>query len=191
MRRAAVALSEDTGVGAVYFSEDEVVTLSQMSAGRLISGLRHGERRESYDIPHTVERRHDADKELRLLSVKPINPSTRGQRNTHHDISQSFSMVNEPTSNQQPHSKQDGHDGQPVLPGPPQGEQETDDVEAAEDEQGPDDRRPQVSRWKGDEAFAAFHVRHPALVGVEGDGDHFTTRAAGCYCMAELVKGYH
>lgn len=111
-------------------------------------------------------------------------------------------MRDEPASNQQPNGQQHRNDGQPIPTRPPKCQQkahaENDtrdftrgDVEPGEDQQRPDNRRPQVSRRQGDCGHAALHVGDAALVGVERDGFHAPACAAGCYRMAEFVEGDH
>lgn len=89
-------------------------------------------------------------------------------------------MNDEPTSNKQSNSKQDGQDGQPVAFPPPEGQQEThsqddagdfasDNVEAAHGEQCADDGGAEIARGQGDGADAAGEVSDATFMGVEGD----------------------
>lgn len=156
------------------------------------------EGRETYNIPDTVERRHDTDEELSLLA-HPIF-DIRGIRKTYHDPSQRLTMDDKPTGNQQPHSKQNGDNRQPIPPRPPKREQKAnpqddtsnlagDNIEPRENQQRPDNRRSQVSSRQSDRADSALHVRDAALVRIEGYGFDSSTGAAGSYRMAKFVKG--
>ena len=109
-------------------------------------------------------------------------------------------MFNKPTSDQQPHRSQNRRNGKPILPRPPQRQQETNperntrdltghDIEPAKDKQGTDERGAQVASGQGDGADTAAHVRDTALARVERDGFNPPARAAGCDCVAEFVEG--
>jgi hypothetical protein len=129
-------------------------------------------------------------------------PEGARARKTYHHKPQRLGMINEPTSNKQPHSEEDGDNSQPVSPRPPKRQQKAarkdeagdlarNDVEATEDEQSANDGRAEVAGRQRDEAFAALHVRHAALVWVELDGDHLASGAACRNGVAELVEGDH
>ena len=109
-------------------------------------------------------------------------------------------MRNEPAPDEQADGEQDGHDGQPVSAAPPEREQEAhadddaghlarDDVEAAEDEQGADERRAKVAGRQRHGVLAALHVRDAALAGVERNALDVATRQDAGDGMAELVEG--
>lgn len=114
----------------------------------------------THNIPHAVQRRHDANEE--------------------HYEAQRLSMSNEPAAGQQSHSQQYGEDGQPVPLAPPERQQEADtqndagdlagdDVEATKREQSSHERRPEVARGQREGGDAAAHVRHTALARIQAD----------------------
>lgn len=97
---------------------------------------------------------------------------------TYDDEAQGLSMLDEPKSDKQSHSEEDGENSQPIPLSPPQGKQEantenkagdfaSDDVETTEDEQCADERRPKVTSRQRDGALAAHHVRHTTFTGVK------------------------
>jgi hypothetical protein len=78
-------------------------------------------------------------------------------------------MLDEPKSYQQTNGEENGHNGQPIFPSPPQSKQEAytqDDardftrnyVEAAEGQQGPNQAGSEVSCGQGDELLSTTHV---------------------------------
>lgn len=158
LRRAAIALGKDARIRLIHLAQDQVVA----------------------DIPHAVQRAHDADKQ-------------------HHEA-QRLGMDNEPAAHQQPDGEQHGQHGQPVTLPPPQRQQEAhaqddggdfagDDVEAAHGEQGADEGRAEVARGEGDCADAAGEVGDAAFVGVEGDGLDAAAGEDGGDGVAEFVEG--
>lgn len=123
----------------------------------------------------------------------------REKRSTYHDKPQRLCVLDKPAGDQQAHSQQDGEDSQPVLARPPQRQEEADaqddacdlardDVEAAEDEQRPNQRGSQVSSWQRDGAHPTAHVCDAAFMGIEGDGLDAAAGAAGCDGVAEFVE---
>ena len=109
-------------------------------------------------------------------------------------------MLDKPTRHQQPHGQQNRNNRQPILPCPPQRQQEahakhntrdlaSHDVESAERQQRPNQTRSKIPGRKRDELLAAAHVRHAAFVRVQTDGFHAAAGAAGCDCVAKLVEG--
>lgn len=158
LRRAAIPLRKDARIRLIHLPQDQVVA----------------------DIPHAVQRAHDADKQ-------------------HHEA-QRLSMDDEPAGHQQPDGEQDRQDGQPVAFPPPQRQQEThaqddggdfagDDVEAAHGEQGADDGGAEIARGEGDGADAAGEVGDAAFVGVEGDGLDAAAGEDGGDGVAKFVEG--
>lgn len=109
-------------------------------------------------------------------------------------------MVNEPASYQQRNRQQDRPNCQPILPRPPQREQETDaqdqasnlashNVKSTEDEQRADQRRPQITRRQCNDINPSSHVCYSALSRIEGDGFYPSPGAASGDGVAEFVEG--
>ncbi|KAL9621337.1 MAG: hypothetical protein Q9160_004228 [Pyrenula sp. 1 TL-2023] len=119
---------------------------------------------------------------------------------THHHKSKRLSMLNEPASDKQRDRKQDRHDRQPILSSPPKSKQEahaqdqasnlaSHNVEATEDEQSPNQRRPQISSRQCNDVDSPSHVCYSAFSGVEGDGFDSAARTASGDGVAEFMEG--
>lgn len=135
--------------------------------------------RATHNIPDAVERTHDSNKE--------------------DDESQRDSVGDEPAGDEEADSEENGEDGKPVLLAPPKGKEEangedetsdltSDDVKAAEGQQGADERGAQVAGGQRDQVLAADHVGDAALAWVERDGLHTASSADGGEGMTELME---
>lgn len=109
-------------------------------------------------------------------------------------------MLDKPATDQQSHGEQDRNNRQPILPCPPQREQEAHaqhntrdlagyNVEPAERQQRADQTGSQVACWEGEELLAAAHMRHAALVRVQADALDAPAGAACGDGMTKFVKG--
>ena len=109
-------------------------------------------------------------------------------------------MLDKPATDQQSHGEQNRNNRQPILPCPPQREQEAHtqhdtrnlaghNVEPAERQQRADQTGSQVASWEGEELLAAAHVRDAALVRVQADALDAPAGAARGDGVAELVEG--
>ena len=61
--RAPVSLCKDAGVGAVYFAEDEIVTLLHISDKNQTEWIRI----RSYNVPNAVKSGHNTNEKLNSL----------------------------------------------------------------------------------------------------------------------------
>jgi hypothetical protein len=110
-------------------------------------------------------------------------------------------MVDEPARHEQPNSKEDGSNREPVPSSPPECEQKADsqddagnfarnNVEPAEYKQGANKGGPKIASWERDGGNSSLHVRYSTLSWIKRDGFYTPSCAACRYGVSKFVKSY-